>query len=47
MVVPRAPSGGRVGRGPETEVVASKESWNASGGASMVVAAVVKGSLRQ
>jgi hypothetical protein len=47
MVVPRAPHGGRVGRGPEMEAVASKESWNAGGGASTVVAAAVKGSLWQ
>jgi hypothetical protein len=37
--------GGRVGRGPRTEAVVSKESWNGGGGIGMGVAAA-KGSWR-
>jgi hypothetical protein len=36
--VPGTPHDGRVGQGPEMEVVVSKESWDGGGGAGMAVA---------
>jgi hypothetical protein len=44
--VPKAPRGDRVGRGPRTDAMASKESWNAGDSTGTMVATAVKGARR-